>query len=115
MDELADKIKAMLSDPEGVQRIMGVARALGEGGGLSAAEEEAKQGVPALAREDNPLRSILDNPELKRLFGTDCKKRNELLRALCPFLSDEKSAKLQRILKATSTIETVVSAGSLLG
>ncbi len=125
MEELADKIKAMLSDPEGVERIMGIAKVLGEKGALAPKEEktqseasEPKESlVPASARpstEDNPLASILNNPELKRLFGKDCKKRNELLRALCPFLSEEKREKLERIIKATSTIEMVYSAGSFL-
>ncbi len=114
MEELADKIKAMLSDPEGVQRIMGIARALGEK--TSDVPEPPKEEKPvSLLGEDNPLHSILNNPELKRMFGSDCKNRNQLLSALCPFLSEEKRTKLQRILKATSTIETVVSAGSLLG
>lgn len=120
MEELADKIKAMLSDPEGVERIMGIARALGEQKGLGESKEktEQKEEAPSLPSasllgENNPLSSILNNPELKRLFGKECQSRNTLLRALCPFLSEEKREKLQRILQATSAIETVYSAGSL--
>ena len=111
MEELADKLKALLSDPEGVERIMGIARSLGEGGG----KEKPIRADSREQQEDNPLQSILKNPELKRLFGAECAPRNELLRALCPFLSQEKKEKLQRILKATSAIETMVTAGSLLG
>lgn len=125
MDDIAEKIKAMLSDPEGVEKIMGIAKALGENSAppaekaseASSSEKESADSAKALLpfgdMSDNPLGAILKNPELKRLFGQDCKKRNVLLKSLCPFLSQDKQTKLEKIIKATSTIEMLYSAGSL--
>ena len=125
MDELGEKIKAMLADPQGVQAVMGIARALaGEGGAAGGASDKqsappaSPQPVPALAegasQEGSPLKALLDHPQLKRLFGTDCEKRNRLLQAICPFLCPEKRRKLESILKATQTVQMLYSAGNLL-
>lgn len=126
MDELGEKIKAMLADPKGVQAVMGIARALaGEGGaapGAAPATESAPPASPEPAavptggasQEGSPLKALLDHPQLKRLFGTDCDKRNRLLQAICPFLCPEKRRKLESILKATQTVQMLYSAGNLL-
>ena len=96
MDELSGRIKELLKDPESVARIMSIAKSFGEG---SQEKEVEKQEVQEEGAEDD--------------ICTDCQRRNRLLTALCPYLSSEKSKKLQRILKATSAIETVFGAAEL--
>ena len=110
MDELSGRIKELLKDPESVARIMSIAKSFGEG---SQEREVEKQEVQEEGAEDDMIAAVLKNPRLKKLFCTDCQRRNRLLTALCPYLSSEKSKKLQRILKATSAIETVFGAAEL--
>lgn len=113
MDELSGRISALLKDPESVARIMSIAKSFGESTEENKAEAQKEEDFSDADQEDM-FASVLKNPRLKKLFCTDCQKRNRLLNALCPYLSDEKSKKLQRILKATSAIETVFGAAQLL-
>ena len=108
MEELADKIRSLLSDPEGVEKIMGVARSLGGEKGEKASDQ------PPSAVGAEPFAQLLENPELRRLFGAEGKKRSQLLRAISPYLGEERRRRLDRILKATSAFEMLYGVGGLL-
>ena len=107
MDELADKIRSLLSDPEGVEKIMGVARTLGGG------DKSADQPSSPPSGDAEPLGQLLENPELRRLFGAEGKKRNQLLRAISPYLGEDRRRRLDRIIKATSAFEMLYGAKGL--
>ena len=109
MEDVSDKLKALLSDPAGMEKIMGVAKALGAGEKKDPPEARAS---PAPAGEG--LGRLLEDPELKRLFCDEAAKRDGLLRAIMPYLSAPRREKLSRILKATSAVAAVYSARGLL-
>lgn len=110
MEELADKIRSLLSDPEGVEKIMGVARSLG----ADKPQPSPDQPSSAPSGGAEPLNQLLENPELRRLFGAEGKKRTQLLRAISPYLGEDRRRRLDRIIKATSAFEMLYGAKGLL-
>ena len=94
MNELEEKLGAVLNDPQMMQKIMSMAQALG--GGKEPAVE---------ANSPSPPPSAIDPKLLKGLSG--CLQHNNidrnqqaLLHALSPYLSQNRVSKLERAMRA---------------
>ena len=97
MDGLEDKLNSILSDPEAMSRIAGMAKSL-MGGGEEDAPRESDEGL--VRRALGLMRG--------RALSSD---ESALLGALRPFLSAERQRRLDRALK----IARVASLASLAG
>ena len=95
MDDLQSKLEAMLSDPQTMQKIMGLAQTLG--GPQPSADPPS--GPPA------EVFPAIDPGMLRKLTGlarssTIDKDQQTLLRALTPYLSRERIGKLEKAMRA---------------
>lgn len=102
MDEMEDKLGAILSNPQMMQQIMSMAQMLGQSSPAPKPEEPKpeppKQSTPALP-------SASDAAMLQRLYslarqsGID-KNQQALLKALSPYLARERIVKLEKAMRA---------------
>ena len=106
MDDIADKIGEFLKDPNALEQIMGFGNMLGIG--LDSEEKSSKN--DASNKADNP--GITDDmmgtilklmPILASMNQEDEKTR--LLRALKPFLKEERRKKLDEAIKAMQLLK----------
>ena len=87
MDDLQEKLNAVLSDPETMEKIMSLAGQMGQQG----VEAPAMGGIdPAMLQKISALAAQ----------GSIDKDQQGLLRALGPYLSDRRIAKLERAMRA---------------
>ena len=118
-DELGQKLEAMLSDPESLQKLAGMASALASSGMLSGLmggkrTEDAQTAEPA----DNgvsglPAVSGADSRSAGGALGAVSSRHAALLRALKPYLGQEKQAKIDqmmRLLQLAELADTVLRA-----
>ncbi len=93
MDELESRLGALLSSPESMERLKGLAAALAGGEGAPPPEKEAAGPLPAL---DPGLLRLL-----QRLMGVAERpsQASSLLKALEPCLSPERAGRLDRALR----------------
>ena len=103
MDDLEQKIQSVLSDPEQMQQVLNMARALGvsipESGEPKAREQEAsppEQNIPPQAGVD-----ALSEPvsQLLQQAGKLEKRQENLLNALKPFLKPNRREKIDRAMQ----------------
>ena len=92
MSELEEKLGALLSDPNAMQQIMGMARMLS-----GAQQEEPRQEPPGAQAPDPNLLQALSG--LARQGGID-PHQDSLLKALQPYLNPWKLNKLERAMRA---------------
>ena len=88
MAELEDKLNALLSDPNMMQQIMSMAQSIG---GAQAAKPE---GIPDI--DPNMLKKI----SLLANQGSIDKNQQTLLKALHPYLSQQRIRKLEKAMRA---------------
>lgn len=89
-DDLSEKIRAVLSDPESAAKIAAIASSLGVSGeSASPPQEEASASLPAA--------SLLQLP-----FNRESDKNTALLHAIKPFLREEKREKIDSLIRAMS-------------
>lgn len=105
MDDLQGKLDAMLSDPQTMQKIMGLARSLG--GTTDPSPTSAPENLPAI--DPGMLRKLSG---LAR-GGTIDKNQQALLRALTPYLSRERIGKLEKAMRAAGLARMAAGALSL--
>ena len=102
MDEMEQKLGAVLGNPELMQKIMAMAQSLGQ---------------PAQPPQEPPQAPEMDFAMLQRLSGLarqsgiDSQQRT-LLTALKPYLSDERVSKLEKAMRAAKLAKL---ASSILG
>ena len=103
MDDLEQKIQSVLSDPEQMQQVLNMARALGvsipERGEPKAREQETpppEQNIPPQAGVD-----ALSEPvsQLLQQAGKLEKRQENLLNALKPFLKPNRREKIDRAMQ----------------
>ena len=103
MDDLEQKIQSVLSDPEQMQQVLNMARALGvsipESGEPTAREQETplpEQDIPPQAGVD-----ALSEPvsQLLQQAGKLEKRQENLLNALKPFLKPNRREKIDRAMQ----------------
>ena len=105
MDELENKMGAILSNPEAMQKIMALAQSLNAGNKENT--QESRQSSDNKQPQSNPdgLPAGLDLSMVQKLSGLAGKSnidKNEqtLLRALGPYLSRERIQKLEKAMRA---------------
>lgn len=111
MAELEEKLGKILSDPNMMQQIMGLAKSLSD-----TSPQEPKQTEPASApppQLDPKLTQLLTATATKR--GTDA-NQEALLKALKPYLSKDRIQKLERAMGAArmaSAASAFLNAGGI--
>ena len=102
MDEnLTEKIRSLLSDPQAAERIASIAGMLGAGIPSGASDAQ-----PASAQQGSPQPPPLSPPSQSPPFRHD--SRVDLLRALRPFASEEKRSRIDDLIR-------IATVASLLG
>ena len=87
MGELEDKISSVLSDPEQLKQISGLAQSL--------------MGSMGLNQTDSPQ----EEPSLQKLMGSFLKPELQgsggaaMLKAICPYLDEKRGRKLERAIR----------------
>ena len=121
MEDISEKISALLESPDGMNRLKSVAESLlgngFSGDGNKAEEKKEEQGFSV---PDNLLQNIGNMQGIMRSAGILGKEqkdsRVELLRALKPHLSEERAKKVDRaisILKIASLLPILREEGLL--
>lgn len=109
MDNLEEKLNALLSDPETMQKIQAIAGSLGQPSPAPTAPAENQH-----APEGSPLPNLSALQNLGNLsagVGVD-QNQKALLNALGPYLSRDRVAKLENAMRAAKMARM---ASSLLG
>ncbi len=96
-DDLSEKIRAVLSDPESAAKIAAIASSLGVSG--AAEKQPPQEDVPAAV----PTAALPAQLPFNR--GND--KNTALLHAIKPFLREEKRDKLDSLIRAMSVAELI--------
>lgn len=100
MDDLTEKLSALLSDPSGMEKIKNMAQSL-----LGSGEPEEENSSPDIAK-------LL--PIISKFSAAGDDNRVRLLMALKPYLSKERQAradKAVKILKAASLVPLISASG----
>ena len=131
MGEMEDKLNAILNDPSAMGQIMALARSL-NGGGDSPAEQSTPPPEPGESPPPSPasqmgtpdLSALLDqvDPRLMQLglgLMKNCRERDDrnaaLLRALRPFVREERRAGLDRALQIVGVTRIIRAALETMG
>lgn len=98
MDDLQEKMRSMLADPELMQKVGAMAKSLGLGQETQAAQP-ANTPAPALPNLDPVMLSRLSG-----MLGQSKIDNNQqsLLRALSPYLGQDRIAKLEKAMRAAA-------------
>lgn len=99
MDQMEDKLNSILGNPQMMQQIMSMAQALGAGN-----QEQPKEEPPP-PPPNNMASPGFDAATMQKLFGIARqsgidKHQQALLKALSPYLSRERIAKLEKAMRA---------------
>jgi len=107
MDDLENKLGAILSNPEMMQQIMSLAQKFNPGDTGSKQEPAAQKQEVRQAAHDLPFPGLpdLDLSMIQKLSGFASKSRidsnqQSLLRALGPYLSNHRISKLEKAMRA---------------
>ena len=92
MDDMENKLGAILANPEMMQQIMALAQNF-------STPEQPQQDAPATSIPDLDFTTIQKLTGLAQSSGID-KNQQTLLRALSPYLSHQRVAKLERAMRA---------------
>lgn len=92
-DELSEKIKSLLSDPESLKKVTAIASSLGMTDNSTPPPTEAS--VPALSIPSLPA------------FNSGGNRNTALLHAIKPFLRGEKQSKLESLITAMTVAEII--------
>ena len=114
MSELEDRLNAVLSDPQQLQRLTEMASRLMGGlssGGESPTGTEAASPPPADSSGDGALPAMLSQVMQNLKPG----KKSPLLDAMAPYLSEARRSKLERSLHIASGFRLAGSAFKGLG
>ncbi len=103
-DELSEKIKALLSDPESLQKITAIASSLGMTGNGTAPPKEEPPPAPVSSL---PASAPLANLQALPAFNMSGNRNTALLHAIKPFLRGERQSKLESLITAMSVAEII--------
>ena len=100
MDEMENKLNAILGNPQMMQQIMSMAQAFGQNQGETTKSEESsppsQPTAPAFNLDPGMLQKIYG---IARQSGID-KNQQALLRALRPYLNRDRILKLEKAMRA---------------
>lgn len=110
MDQMEEKLGAILSNPQMMQQIMSMAQALGQ-----------STPAPEPPKCESPAFPVLDPGMLQTLSGIACQSgvnsdEQALLKALGPYLSRERVGKLEKAMRAAKMARmasTFLNSGAL--
>lgn len=112
MDDLEEKLNAVLNNPQMMSQILSMAQSLGQNSRSESAppkQEPAKSPLPQLPLSGGtPLRAV---SELMGKGSID-REQQALLKALSPYLHQERIGKLERAMRAAKLAQV---ASTLLG
>jgi hypothetical protein len=94
MDELEEKLGAILNDPQTMEKIMSIAQSLGE------PSPEPGKSVPVQNTKQEPDLSILQSISGLTKTGSVTKEQQALLTALSPYLNRDRINRLERAMRA---------------
>ena len=117
-DDLGEKLNAMLSDPESLSRLAGMASALASSGVLSGLMGNLRAGgdsqtasddtkVPSPTEENRPLDTLPAETQKSLQNGIRAVngRHSALLRALKPYLGQEKQARIDQMMRLLQLAE----------
>lgn len=104
MDELQDKLSAILSNPQMMQQIMSLANSMG-----GSAPQQSPEPPPASPEFDPGMLKKISS--LASQTGID-REQQALLKALSPYLNRDRIGRLERAMRAARTAKL---ASSFLG
>ena len=116
-DDLGEKLNAMLSDPESLSRLAGMASALASSGVLSGLMGNPKAGGGATASDDTKAPSMSEDNRPSDTLPAETQKslqngiravngrHSALLRALKPYLGQEKQARIDQMMRLLQLAE----------
>jgi len=101
----SDKLNSILSDPEGMEKIMSLAKSLGE----------KRENTTSQKSEASPdiLKDLASSP-IFRMLGEGGRERICLLKALKPYMSDARRQKLDTVIRAMEGLEALSSVTKIL-
>lgn len=116
MDELGDKLSAILNDPESMERVKQMAQSLfgGEDGGTAVQNDPAPPA--ALPADDINIKQIVSL--FSKMKNTADDSRVQLIYALRPHLSEERRARADtaiKLLKLLDMLPFIKESGILKG
>lgn len=106
MDQMEEKLGAILGNPDMMQKIMTMAQSLG------ASQEQPAQAPPPKQESSAPELDIASLQKIMRFAqqtGID-QNQQALLKALGPFLSHDRIAKLEKAMRAAKLANLATSA-----
>ena len=95
MEELQDKLGAILNDPNMMQQIMNLAKSMG-----SSAPQQTPEPPPSIPEFDPGMLKKISN--LASQTGID-REQQALLKALTPYLNRDRISRLERAMRAART------------
>ncbi len=115
-EDLGQKLQAMLSDPESMSRLAGMASALASSGVLSGLmggdrAEDAERGTSeaeAVTAEPMPAEAASENAQgaaVGTTIRTVNSRHSALLRALKPYLGEQKQARIDQMMRLLQLAE----------
>jgi hypothetical protein len=104
MDELQDKLGAILNDPNMMQQIMNLANSMG-----NSPQQQTPEPSPSMPEFDPGMLKKISS--LASQSGID-REQQALLKALSPYLNRERIGRLERAMRAARTAKI---ASSFLG
>ena len=116
-DDLGEKLNAMLSDPESLSRLAGMASALASSGVLSGLMGNPKAGGGETASDDTKAQSMSEDNRPSDTLPAETQKslqngiravngrHSALLRALKPYLGQEKQARIDQMMRLLQLAE----------
>ena len=104
MEELQDKLGAILNDPNMMQQIMSLAKSMG-----GSTPQQTPEPPPSMPEFDPGMIKKISN--LASQTGID-REQQALLKALSPYLNRERISRLERAMRAARTAKM---ASSFLG
>jgi hypothetical protein len=125
VDSFSDKLKTVLSDPAAMETIASLAKGFAassqrgdqraEDAGRSEEPARAVAALPAVA--PSPAAELMRSPAIKealRLLNDGSRERVALLKAMRPFVKEEKKEKLDRIIQTMQLLDLLSSAEKLI-
>ena len=99
MDDIENKLGAILGNPEMMQQIMALAQNFNQSESSDRQESPPRQDAPAAAFPELDISMLQQLSGFAKQSGID-KNQQSLLRALSPYLSNQRISKLERAMRA---------------
>ncbi len=96
MSEMEEKLGAILNNPQMMQQILSMAQAMNTNSTPQSPPPQPQESAPALPVDPRMLQSLAG---MAQKTGVD-RNQQTLLKALCPYLSQNRVHKLERAMRA---------------